>query len=67
MSRAKEESHLYLAADDLAQAQEDLVRAWANERRWRWAIDTATPERDVTEPLALRREGLVAERRSMAL
>jgi conjugative relaxase-like TrwC/TraI family protein len=66
MSRAREESHLYLAADDLAQAQEDLVRAWANERRWRWAIDTATPERDVAEPLALRRAALVAERRSMA-
>jgi len=66
MSRAREETRVYVAADDLAQAQEDLMRNWANERRWHWAIDTATPERDVKEPLALRRAALAAERRSLA-
>ena len=49
MSRAREHTHLYVAADDLAQAKEDLQRAWASERRWRWAIDTGTPEIDGPE------------------
>jgi conjugative relaxase-like TrwC/TraI family protein len=44
MSRAKEHTHVYVAADDLDVAREDLLRAWQRERRWRWAIDTGTPE-----------------------
>jgi conjugative relaxase-like TrwC/TraI family protein len=44
MSRAREESHLYVVADDLDQAREDLSRSWENERRWTWAIDTGTPQ-----------------------
>ena len=40
MSRAKEHTHVYVAADDLDQAREDLERDWQHERRWRWAIDT---------------------------
>ena len=44
MSRAREETHVYLCADDLDQAREDLCRSWATERRWKWAIDTGTPE-----------------------
>ncbi len=44
MSRARDETHLYLCADDLDQAREDLCRRWATERRWKWAIDTGTPE-----------------------
>jgi hypothetical protein len=44
MSRAKEHTHVYVAADDLDVAREDLGRAWQRERRWRWAIDTGTPE-----------------------
>ncbi len=44
MSRARDETHLYLCADDADQAREDLCRRWATERRWKWAIDTGTPE-----------------------
>ena len=64
MSRAKEQTHVYVAADDADQATEDLARAWAEERRWRWAIDTGTP--DVKAPASLRREALVAERAMLA-
>jgi conjugative relaxase-like TrwC/TraI family protein len=67
MSRAKEHTHVYVAADDLDVAREDLVRAWQRERRWTWAIDTGTPEItgkevEVREPASLRRQALVAER-----
>jgi conjugative relaxase-like TrwC/TraI family protein len=62
MSRAREETHVYLAADDIDQAREDLARSWTTERRWQWAIDTGTPELDVKEPAALKREALEAER-----
>ena len=72
MSRAKEHTHVYVAADDLDVAREDLERAWQRERRWRWAIDTGTPEingpeingrRSERESLhSLRRQALVAER-----
>ena len=44
MSRAREETHVYLAADDIDQAREDLARNWTTERRWQWAIDTGTPQ-----------------------
>jgi hypothetical protein len=44
MSRAREESHVYLVADDLDQARDDLQRSWETERRWAWAIDTGTPQ-----------------------
>ncbi|MGH9281477.1 MAG: AAA family ATPase, partial [Acidimicrobiales bacterium] len=43
MSRARRSSHVYVVADDLDQAVEDLVRDWSAERRPRWAIDTGTP------------------------
>jgi hypothetical protein len=43
MSRARGSSHVYVVADDLDQAAEDLVREWSVERRVRWAIDTGTP------------------------
>ena len=77
MSRAREETHVYLAADDIDQAREDLARNWTTERRWQWAIDTGTPQingqeiegrEKSTEPLnnaepaALRRHALEAER-----
>ncbi len=65
MSRAREQTNLYLAADDLAQAREDLERSWAQERRWRWAIDTGTPELPRSDR-AVRREALVAEYRALA-
>ena len=44
MTRARDETQLYLVADDLDQAREDLLRSWETERRWQWAIDTGTPE-----------------------
>ncbi|MGD0254460.1 MAG: MobF family relaxase [Acidimicrobiales bacterium] len=66
MSRAREETHLYLAADGLAQAREDLERSWAAERRWRWAIDTGTPEIEHREGASLRRQALVAEYQALA-
>ncbi len=67
MSRARERTELYLVADDLDQAREDLAHHWERERRERWAIDTGTPqpgaaEREPPEPTALRRLALQAER-----
>ena len=73
MSRAKERSTVYVVADSIEQAKEDLRREWGTDRRVGWVIDTGTP---VTEPLeaevsravarpvrdALRRNRLVAER-----
>jgi conjugative relaxase-like TrwC/TraI family protein len=44
MSRARQESHVYVVADDLDQARDDLQRSWETERRWAWAIDTGTPQ-----------------------
>jgi len=66
MSRAREETHVYLTADDLDQAREDLSRSWGTERRWKWAIDTGTPEVAGREsqsrvPASLRREALKQE------
>ena len=66
MSRAREQTHLYLAADDLAQAKEDLERSWATERRWRWAIDTGTPEVTQRDRSSLRREALLSEYQALA-
>jgi conjugative relaxase-like TrwC/TraI family protein len=64
MSRARESTTLYLVAESPEQAGEDLRRAWSNERRWRWAIDTALPEAGVSGPVppALRRAQLLAQR-----
>jgi conjugative relaxase-like TrwC/TraI family protein len=45
MSRARGASHLYLHADDLAQAVERLGWAWAAERRQTWAVDRGQPDR----------------------
>jgi hypothetical protein len=71
MSRAKEETHVYLVADDLDQAREDLYRSWETERRWRWAIDTASVQTDTpgapsTEIASLRQQALKAERDALA-
>jgi ATP-dependent exoDNAse (exonuclease V) alpha subunit len=43
LSRAREESHVYVVADDLSQAKDDLRREWRRERRPTWAIDTGLP------------------------
>jgi hypothetical protein len=66
MSRARDETHIYLCADDLDQAREDLCRSWSTERRWKWAIDTGTPEAAGREsqpraPASLKREALKQE------
>ena len=44
MSRAREGTHVWTVADDLAQAREDLAREWSSERRPTWAIDTGLPD-----------------------
>ena len=73
MSRAKERSTVYVVADSLSQAKEDLRREWETDRRLGWVIDTAGPVTDpvsaevspsVDRPMhdALRRGRLVAER-----
>ncbi len=67
MSRARERTHLYLVAEDLDQACEDLAQHWQQERRERWAIDIGTPqpggdEVEPPEPAAIRKLALQAER-----
>jgi conjugative relaxase-like TrwC/TraI family protein len=71
MSRAREETHVYLAADDLDQAREDLARSWETERRWKWAIDTGSVRSDApitpsAEIASLRQQALKAERDALA-
>jgi hypothetical protein len=72
MSRARETTHLYLVADDLDQAREDLARHWQQERREQWAIDTGTPQPEAEDPElpappALQRLALRAERDALAV
>lgn len=73
MSRAKERTSVYVVADSLQQATEDLRREWGTDRRLSWVIDTGTPmtnpvdieaSRTVARPMreALRHGRLVAER-----
>jgi hypothetical protein len=75
MSRARRSSHVYVVADDLDQAVEDLVRDWSAERRPRWAIDTGAPAPGLTlgctrpsipPESALRLARLRAEREAVA-
>ncbi|MFN2506206.1 MAG: MobF family relaxase [Acidimicrobiales bacterium] len=72
MSRAKDRSTVYVVADDVEQAVEDLSRDWSAERRPAWAIDSGTPvsnaravenQNRVALPMrsALRRARLAAE------
>ena len=70
MSRATDRSTVYLVADSVDQAAEDLAREWKVERRLTWVIDRepdtarrATVERDVDA--ALRRGRLLAERHAI--
>ena len=46
MSRARDTSHVYVAADDLDQAVEDLTAEWSSERRQRWVLDVDEPAID---------------------
>ncbi len=43
MSRARHASSVYVVADDLDQAREDLARDWVTRRTPIWAIDTVRP------------------------
>ena len=71
MSRATDRSTVYVVADSVEQAAEDLRREWKVERRVSWAIDhpaatgrdVATAHRDVDT--ALRRGRLLAERHAI--
>jgi DNA repair exonuclease SbcCD ATPase subunit len=71
MSRATDCSTIYVVADSVEQAAEDLRREWSVERRLTWAIDQvpvagrrlAAQRRDVES--VLRRGRLQAERRAM--
>ncbi|MDP1803539.1 MAG: hypothetical protein Q8K72_00075 [Acidimicrobiales bacterium] len=71
MSRATDRSTVYMVADSVKQATEDLCRERKVERRLTWAIDrspaagrnVATPSRDVDA--ALRRGRLLAERHAL--
>jgi hypothetical protein len=42
-SRARHTTHIYVTADDVDQAVDDLQRDWAHETRQRWVIDTHHP------------------------
>ena len=76
MSRARERSTVYVVADSLEQATEDLGRSWAQSRRIGWAIDRGTPapglelERSLSRSpdvsASLRHARLVAEREAVA-
>ncbi len=57
MSRARQHSTVWVIADDIDQAAEDLKRDWPQERRQRWAIDSGTPS---TDPVAVERDQNVA-------
>jgi conjugative relaxase-like TrwC/TraI family protein len=43
MSRARQSTHIWAVADDVAQAVEDLRRDWTIRRSPAWAIDTGQP------------------------
>ncbi len=72
MSRARQRSYVYVVADTVDQAADDLRRDWSTERRQRWAIDTGTPTPDKTQErrpkarAADRRRVLEAERAELA-
>lgn len=78
MSRAKDRSTVYVVADTVDMAVEDLARDWSKERRPAWVIDSGTPVTDpaaveadirVAAPMraALRRGRLLAERHAIAV
>ena len=74
MSRAKERSTVYVVADDLDQAVDDLGRSWSRSQRIGWAIDRGVPAPDArdnepaheTAPARLHHARLVAERAALA-
>ena len=62
MSRARGTSHVYVVADDVDQAVEDLSAEWRRETRQRWVLDTdkvAGDDRALRPDLARRTETTV--------
>ena len=49
MSRAREATHAWVVADDLAQAAEDLRRDWSVRRTPTWALDACLPATTLKE------------------
>jgi conjugative relaxase-like TrwC/TraI family protein len=47
LSRARQRNTLYIEADDLDQAIEDLIGSWGIERRQQWITDTFAPGREL--------------------
>ncbi|MFP5326014.1 MAG: hypothetical protein ACLGHT_00860 [Acidimicrobiia bacterium] len=43
MSRAREASRVYVVADNLDQAADDLTAEWSADRRQRWVVDVTNP------------------------
>ncbi len=54
LSRARHRSTVYVEADDVGQAIDDLTGAWSIERRQEWAIDRTEP----VEQRSVRRDDL---------
>ena len=52
LSRARHRSTIYVDADFLDQAVDDLTQAWAIERRQQWVIDRETPTAEMVRPAA---------------
>lgn len=46
VSRTRHTSHVYVVADDLDQAAEDLTVEWSADRRQRWVLDVDEPALD---------------------
>jgi hypothetical protein len=49
MSRARETTHAWVVADDLAQAADDLRRDWSARRTPTWALDAGLPAVPIRE------------------
>jgi hypothetical protein len=56
MSRARNASHVYTTAPDLAEAAQRLTWSWDDERRQRWATDQARAAQRLAELRAEHRE-----------
>jgi len=50
MSRARHRTDVHCIADDLEQAVEQLASDWTTDRRQRWILDHASPERRIVAP-----------------
>jgi conjugative relaxase-like TrwC/TraI family protein len=55
LSRARESTHVWVVAEDLPQAADDLRRDWSTRRTPTWAIDSLVPD-----PASLAREDFQA-------